>query len=237
MALQVTALKKHFDNFSLDLDFSVADGETLVLAGPSGCGKTTALNIIAGLLPQDSGSIFLDNKPLDDLPAWQRNVAVIFQDLALFPHLNVEKNLAYSLTLRHVPKQEKSAIVRRMLEIIHLSGYEKRRIHTLSGGEKQRLAIGRALAQNPVVLLLDEPFSGLDIVLRRSLRDEFREIRKNSTAPWIFVTHSSEEALALGDRIALINAGKIVESGYAKELAQHPQTEFGKQFFAGTYSE
>ena len=119
-----------------------------------------------------------------------------------------------------------------MLEIIHLSGYEKRRIHTLSGGEKQRLAIGRALAQNPVVLLLDEPFSGLYIVLRRLLQDEFREIRKNSTAPWIFVTHSPEEALALGDRIALINAGKIVEIGRANELARHPQTEFGRQFFA-----
>ena len=103
MALQITALKKQFDNFSLDLDFSVADGETLVLAGPSGCGKTTALNIIAGLVPEDSGSVFLDGKPLDSLPAWQRNVAVIFQDLALFPHLDVEKNIAYSLTLRRVP--------------------------------------------------------------------------------------------------------------------------------------
>jgi iron(III) transport system ATP-binding protein len=122
-------------------------------------------------------------------------------------------------------------MVRQMLEIVHLAGYEKRHIQTLSGGEKQRLAIGRALAQNPVVLLLDEPFSGLDIVLRHALGREFREIRKNSAAPWIFVTHSPEEALALGDRIALINAGSIVEIGSAQELARNPQTDFGKQFF------
>jgi ABC-type Fe3+/spermidine/putrescine transport system ATPase subunit len=209
MTIELKDVTKHYANFSLRLTFRVAEGETLVLSGPSGCGKTSALYLIAGLLNADSGTILFDGRAVNALPPWKRNAALVFQDLALFPHLDVEKNIAYGLAVRKVPKKEQRRIVMRNLRMLRLEGYERRRVDTLSGGEKQRVAIGRALALDPSVLLLDEPFSGLDSPLRRELQNALLEIRGQSSAPWIFVTHDAEEAKRLGNRIALMKQGSI----------------------------
>jgi ABC-type Fe3+/spermidine/putrescine transport system ATPase subunit len=237
MALEARGLRKRYGGFELRLDFTVADGEILVLAGPSGCGKTTALNLITGLVEADAGELFIDGLSAGALPPWKRNLAVVFQDLALFPHLTVGQNAAYGLFIRGVPRKERKRIAARALKTACLDGFERRRIHTLSGGERQRAAIARALAVSPRALLLDEPFSSLDAPLRRELRGEFRRMLRHSgeSPPCVFVTHDREEAAALADRIALMSAGRIVESGSAQELFLAPQTEFAARFWgAGT---
>jgi putative spermidine/putrescine transport system ATP-binding protein len=210
--LEVKALKKSYGDFSVSVDLSVGAGETLSLVGPSGCGKTTALNLIAGLIEPESGSVSIDGEDITRLPAWKRNISVVFQDLALFPHLDVGGNIAYGLFIRGVPKKERRLIIEQTLEIVRLKGYSGRRIDTLSGGERQRVAIARSLASNPRLLLLDEPFSGLDAPLRKSLHDDFLEIRSHSKAPCVFITHDREEALMLGDKVALMTEGRIVET-------------------------
>jgi putative spermidine/putrescine transport system ATP-binding protein len=230
MAIKVEKLKKSYGGFSMDLSFSVEDGETLVLAGPSGCGKTTALNLIAGFAQEEGGTILIDGKPVNHLPPWKRHMAVVFQDLALFPHLDVEKNIAYGPFIQGIPRGERRRITQEVLRIVRLTGYGKRGVDTLSGGERQRTAIARALAVNPEVLLLDEPFSSLDAPLRRALRREFIDIRAKSRRPCIFVTHDREEAAVLGDRIALMEGGRIAEQGSSREIFRSPKTEFGACF-------
>ena len=231
MSLEAIGIKKAYGDFKISLDLSVSRGETLALVGPSGSGKTTALNLIAGLAECDSGKIFSDGEDISALPSWKRNISLVFQDLALFPHLDVEGNIGYGLRIRKVPGAERKIIVERMLKIARLDGYGSRRIGTLSGGERQRVAIARALASNPRALLLDEPFSSLDAPLRRALNMVFRELRAHSEAPCIFVTHHKEEAVMLGDRIALMNEGSIVETGTGRELILAPKTAFCANFF------
>jgi ABC-type Fe3+/spermidine/putrescine transport system ATPase subunit len=231
VSIEIYGLQKRYGDFSLTLDVSVAGGEILVLVGPSGCGKTTALNLIAGFAQPSGGSVLVDNTPVTGLPPWKRNIAVVFQDLALFPHLNVEKNITYGLFIRGVGREERRRIAAGILRVVRLEGYETRPVHTLSGGERQRVAIGRALAISPRALLLDEPFSSLDAPLRRALRQEFLEIHAGSGVPCIFVTHDREEAAVLGDRIALMSAGRILELGSDRELFFSPKTEFGVRFF------
>jgi ABC-type Fe3+/spermidine/putrescine transport system ATPase subunit len=209
----------------------VGSGETLALVGPSGCGKTTAINLIAGLTEAESGSVSIDGEDLTRLPAWKRNVSVVFQDLALFPNLDVGGNVAYGLFIRGVPKKERRRVIEQTLEIVRLQGYAVRRIDTLSGGERQRVAIARALAISPRALLLDEPFSSLDVPLRESLRRDFLEIRSRSKAPCVFITHDREEAFALGDKVALMMNGRIVETAAGKEMLLAPKTELAAQFF------
>jgi len=229
--LEVKALKKSYGDFSVSVDLSVGAGETLALVGPSGCGKTTTLNLIAGLIEPESGSTLIDGKDITRLPAWKRNISVVFQDLALFPHLDVGGNIAYGLFIRGVPKKDRRLIVEQTLEIVRLQGYSTRRIDTLSGGERQRVAIARALASSPRLLLLDEPFSSLDAPLRKDLRRDFLEIRSHSKAPCIFITHDREEALMLGDQIALMTDGRIVETAAGKKLLSAPKTDFAREFF------
>ncbi|MDR2731096.1 MAG: ABC transporter ATP-binding protein [Treponema sp.] len=229
--LKVKALKKSYGDFSVSIDLSVGTGETLSLVGPSGCGKTTTFNLIAGLIEPESGSISIDSEDITCLPAWKRNISVVFQDLALFPHLDVGGNIAYSLFIRGVPKKERRLIIEKTLEIVRLQGYAARRIDTLSGGERQRVAIARSLASSPRALLLDEPFSSLDAPLRKDLHRDFLEIRSHSKAPCIFITHDREEAMMLGDRVALMMEGRIVETAMGKELMNAPKTEFAARFF------
>jgi len=229
--LEVKSLKKSYEDFFISIDLSVGAGETLSLVGPSGCGKTTTLNLIAGLIEPESGSVLIDGEDITRLPAWKRNISVVFQDLALFPHLDVGGNITYGLFIRGMPKKERRLIVEQTLEIVRLQGYSSRRIDTLSGGERQRVAIARALASSPRLLLLDEPFSSLDAPLRKDLRRDFLEIRSHSKAPCIFITHDREEALMLGDKVALMTDGRIVETATGKDLPSAPKTEFARQFF------
>ncbi|MDL2230093.1 ABC transporter ATP-binding protein, partial [Treponema sp. OttesenSCG-928-L16] len=168
---------------------------------------------------------------ITSLPAWKRNIAVVFQDLALFPHLDVEANVSYSPFIRRVPKAERRKIAAEQLEAVRLEAYGKRRIHTLSGGEQQRTAIARALAAQPRALLLDEPFSSLDAPLRRELRRQFLTLREKSPIPCVFVTHDREEAAVLGGRIALMSEGKIIESGNSRDMFLAPKTAFAADFF------
>ena len=231
MALEVRALKRSYGAFSVSLDLSVDSGETLALVGPSGSGKTTVLNLIAGLAEPESGKVLIDGEDITGLPSWKRNISVVFQDLALFPHLDVGGNIAYGLFIRKVPGKERRRIVEETLNIVRLPGYASRRIDTLSGGERQRVAIARSLAASPRALLLDEPFSSLDAPLRKAMRREFLEIRSHSNAPCVFVTHDREEAVMLGDRVALMVGGRIIETGTGRSLFLEPKTEIAARFF------
>ena len=231
MSIEVKGVKKTYGDFSVSLDFSVNKGETLALVGPSGSGKTTALNLISGISAPEEGRIIVDGEDISVLPAWKRNISVVFQDLALFPHLDVGGNIAYGLFIRKIPRKERLRIVEEALGTVRLSGYARRRIDTLSGGERQRVAIARALASKPRALLLDEPFSSLDAPLRKELRREFLEIRSRSDAPCVFVTHDREEAAIVADRIALIAGGRIIETASVREIFSEPKTEFAARFF------
>ncbi|MDR3174236.1 MAG: ABC transporter ATP-binding protein [Treponema sp.] len=187
--------------------------------------------MIAGFIREDRGEIFLDGENTAALPPWKRGISLVFQDLALFPHLSVGGNVAYGPFLRGTGSAERRRIVAEALAVVRLPGWEKRRLDTLSGGERQRVAIARALAARPRLLLLDEPFSSLDAPLRREIQGEFASIRANSLAPCIFVTHDKEEAALLGDRIALMDRGRIVEIGTGRELFLEPKTAFAGRFF------
>ena len=231
MSLEAQGLEKSYGSFKVAIDLKVDEGETLALVGPSGSGKTTAINLIAGLAAPDSGKLISRGEDISALPCWKRNVSVVFQDLALFPHLDVGGNIAYGLRIRKLSKAERRKIIDEMLKLVRLPGYASRRIHTLSGGERQRVAIARSLALSPRALLLDEPFASLDTPLRMELRREFLSIRAKSSAPCIFVTHDRQEAAMLGDRIALMSQGRIVETGSAEELFSSPKTEIAARFF------
>jgi ABC-type Fe3+/spermidine/putrescine transport system ATPase subunit len=231
MGLEVINLSRSYGDFFVSLDLAVEKGETLALVGPSGSGKTTALNLISGLGEAETGKVIIDGEDVSTLPCWKRNISLVFQDLALFPHLDVGGNIAYGLFVRKVPRRERRKIIDEALELVRLQGYASRRIHTLSGGEKQRVAIARSLASSPRALLLDEPFSSLDTPLRKEMRREFLNIRSRSDAPCVFVTHDQEEAAMLGDQLALMSAGRIIESAPGRELFLAPKTEFAALFF------
>ncbi|MDR0643444.1 MAG: ABC transporter ATP-binding protein [Treponema sp.] len=218
--LEVKQITKRNDNFSLAVDFSVNNGETLVLLGPSGCGKTTTLNIIAGLVPPESGKISINGQDVTKMPAWKRNMALVFQDLALFPNMDVERNIGYGLFIRGIPKKTRQKTIRDMLDMVHLPrSFAKRKIQTLSGGERQRVAIARSLAFPPHALLMDEPFSSLDHALKEGLWREFKDM--HGKAPCVFVTHDLEEAHALGHRLAFMKEGRI--TGWDFPTANSPK--------------
>ena len=217
-----------------DVSMDVASNEFVVLLGPSGCGKTTLLRTIAGLENLDSGEIHLDGERLDDAPPFRRAVNTVFQSYALFPFLTVERNIAFGLEMERRPKAEIRQRIAEMLELVELSGYAKRTPAQLSGGQQQRVALARALAKRPSVLLLDEPLGALDLKLRRQMQTELKRIQRSTGIAFVFVTHDQEEALALGDRIAVLNAGRIVQIGTPREIYEAPATRFVADFIGET---
>ena len=208
-----------------NINFDVAEDEIVVLLGASGSGKTTILRIIAGLEMPGAGKVILHGKDVTHVPARLRGTGVIFQSYALFPKMNVEQNIAYGLKLRGRPKNEIKETIDRLVEMVHLEPHRKKSPSQLSGGQQQRVAIARALAYGPEVLLFDEPFGALDAQIRTTLRREIRALLKQIKVPSIFITHDQEEALELGDRIAVLNSGRIEQIATPYEVYNKPETE------------
>jgi sulfate transport system ATP-binding protein len=231
-AASVRGLSKSFKGTRVleDVSFDVAEGEALVLLGASGSGKTTILRIIAGLDRPDAGTVFLHGRDVTDLPARERGVGVIFQSYALFPRMTVEKNIGYGLALRGRPRKEIKETVERLLELVRLEEHRKKYPKQLSGGQQQRVAIARTLAYSPEVLLFDEPFGALDAQTRLHLRREIRSLLRHVNVPAVFITHDQEEALELGDRIAVLNAGRLEQTGTPDEVYNRPETEYVATF-------
>ncbi|HEV8590041.1 MAG TPA: ABC transporter ATP-binding protein [Pyrinomonadaceae bacterium] len=232
VAASVRGISKRFKKASVleDVSFDVAEGESLVLLGASGSGKTTILRIIAGLEQPDTGRVILHGKDVTDLPARERGVGVIFQAYALFPRMTVEKNIAYGLKIRHRPRKERRETVNRLIELVQLENHRKKYPWQLSGGQQQRVAIARTLAYKPQVLLFDEPFGALDAQTRVHLRREIRALLRKVKVPSVFITHDQEEALELGDRIAVLNDGHLEQVGTPDEVYNHPATEYVATF-------
>jgi ABC-type Fe3+/spermidine/putrescine transport system ATPase subunit len=230
VSLRAQSIVKTYPEFRLEASFAVEPGEILVLAGPSGCGKSTLLQLVLGLLPAEGGRIFLDGVDIGALPAWRRRLGLVFQDLALFPHLSVGGNVAFGPAAAGKNRAARRMLVEDSLRLVRLEGYGHRRVSTLSGGERQRVAIARALAAEPRALLLDEPFSSLDAPLRLELRRSVRELVAATGLPCLFVTHDREEAAMVGDRIAVMRDGRIVESGGAARIFTAPSKVFTAEF-------
>lgn len=230
MGVKLKEIQKSFDNFHLNINHEIKNGELVTLLGPSGCGKTTSIQIISGIISPDTGNIFINGKNVTNTPIWQRNIGIVFQDYALFSHMNVYENIAYGLKAKRRKKAYITDKVFEMLDLVHLSGYEKRDIGSLSGGEKQRIALARALAPSPELLLLDEPLSALDAKLRTILRREIRNIQKKLGITTIYVTHDQEEALSISDRIILMNNGRIEQAGTPWDIYNKPASRFSADF-------
>ncbi len=229
--LEVKNLKKNYGNFSLDVSFSVAEGEFLSIIGPSGSGKSTVLSMLAGLEKPDDGIIVLDGDDITDKGIRDRKIGLVFQDYALFSNMNVEKNVQYGMDRKKLGKRKDiKAYTEMMLERVNLSGYEKRKVTSLSGGEAQRVALARSLATEPKVLLLDEPLSALDAPLRKKLRSNIRDIHNRTGVTVIYVTHDREEAFAISDRIIIMKDGHIVEDGTPEKVYTRPSSSFAATF-------
>ena len=233
VSLELKEIKKSFtegeavlDNISLE----ISKGEFITLLGSSGCGKTTTLRIIAGLEQPDAGSVWLDGREVTGLEPNQRDVNTVFQNYALFPHMNVADNIGYGLKIRKVPKADIKKKVKEMLELVQLEGFEKRKPAELSGGQKQRVAIARALANNPRVLLLDEPLGALDLQLRRTMQLELKRLQKKLGITFIYITHDQEEAINMSDRIVVMNQGQFEQIGTPDEIYNHPKTSYVATF-------
>ena len=214
-----------------NINVEIRNGEFLTLLGPSGCGKTTMLRIIAGLENVTSGNVFLNGKNITSDSPTKRDISIMFQDYALFPHMTINENVAYGLRMRGLRKREREKIANQWLEVVQLIDLSKRRPSELSGGQKQRVALARALITNPKILLLDEPLSALDANLRVTLREELRRIHKKVGTTFICVTHDQEEAMTLSDRIAILKDGKIEQIGQPNILYDKPNTKFVAEFF------
>ena len=231
--LELRNLKKSFTSDEyvlLGISLTIGKGEFITLLGASGCGKTTTLRIIAGLEQPDSGSVWLEGQDVTALEPNRRDVNTVFQNYALFPHMNVAENIGYGLKIRKVPKGEIKKKVKEMLELVQLEGYEKRKPSELSGGQRQRVAIARALANNPRVLLLDEPLGALDLQLRRAMQLELKRLQKKLGITFIYITHDQEEAINMSDRIVVMNKGRFEQIGTPDEIYDHPRTSYVATF-------
>ncbi len=223
---------KRYDDETIlkSVNFEIEEGKFYTLLGPSGCGKTTILRIIAGFSEATDGDVFFAGERINDVPANQRQVNTVFQDYALFPHMNVFENVAFGLKIKKLPKKEIETRVKDALRLVQLGGYENREISEMSGGQRQRVAIARAIINEPKVLLLDEPLSALDLKLRTDMQYELRELQQRLGITFIFVTHDQEEALAMSDEIFVINKGEIVQSGTPVDIYDEPINHFVADF-------
>ena len=230
--LEVRNIHKTYDNKPLlrDISFSVPVGETICLLGASGSGKSTLLRIIAGLERPESGLIFFDGRDLTSVPPHLRDFGLVFQDYALFPHLNVQQNVAFGLKMRRMAQSEISKRVADALELVSLVGFGERPVTDLSGGEQQRVALARALAIRPRLLMFDEPLGALDRTLREGLLNELREILRRTEVPAVYVTHDQEEAFAIGDRILILHRGAILREGSPADVWADPQSAYVAEF-------
>ena len=234
--LRVEGLSKSFEGTQVlrDLSFEVGRGEFVTLLGPSGCGKTTTLRIIAGLLAPDAGRVILSGSDITDAPPEKRPLNTVFQNYALFPHMNVEKNISYGLRMRGAKSAEWRPKVEEMLRLVQLEGCEKRMPGQLSGGQCQRVAIARTLILEPELLLLDEPLGALDLKLRRQMQVELKDIQKRLGVAFVYITHDQEEALNMSDRIAVMRNGRFEQVGAPEQIYDHPATRFAAEFIGQT---
>jgi putative spermidine/putrescine transport system ATP-binding protein len=216
------------------IDLTVAQGEFLTLLGPSGCGKTTTLNLVAGFLTPDEGAIRLAGRSVDRLAPFRRDIGIVFQDYALFPHMSVAENVGFGLRMRRAGRAEIDRRVTEALDLVHLAGFGDRRPLALSGGQRQRVALARALVIRPTVLLLDEPLSNLDLKLREEMRLEITTLQRNLGITMVMVTHDQSEALAVSDRIAVMHRGRIEQLGDAHGVYEHPASRFVADFIGST---
>ncbi len=231
-AVRLEAVRKRYGSVGAvdGVSLAAASGEIVSLLGPSGCGKTTTLRMVAGFVTPDEGDVFVFGRRVTDVPASRRDVAMVFQGYALFPHMTVEGNVAFGLRMRKASAADISAAVTQCLAVVRLSGYEQRMPSQLSGGQQQRVALARALVVRPRVLLLDEPLSNLDAKLRQEMRVELKRILKSTGVATLFVTHDQEEALTLSDRIVLMNRGVVEQEGSPEAIYERPATRFAAEF-------
>ena len=213
------------------INLKIEDGSFVSLLGASGCGKTTLLKSIAGLLETASGDILMNGESIVKLPPERRGTIIVFQDLRLFPHMTVEENICFPMELQKVPKKKQKETVAKLLESVRLAGYEKRKIRRLSGGQRQRVALARALAANPKVLLLDEPFSGLDEQLRLEMGELVKRLHKEWKITTVLVTHDKKEALQLSDKIALMSGGNVLQFDIPENIVAHPASKEVEEYF------
>lgn len=230
--VKVTSLYKQYGKFAAVYDFNldIEEGELVVFLGPSGCGKTTTLRMIAGFVEPTSGSIFLDSRPITKVPSYDRNIGVVFQSYALFPHLDVYENVAFGLRRRRLSQEKISSKVDEALAVVQMGHLKDRRPKELSGGQQQRVAIARAVAIDPALLLLDEPLSNLDARLRLDVRQEIRSLQKSLGITTILVTHDQEEAMSIADRLVVMRDGGIQQVGSPQEVYSRPVNRFVAEF-------
>jgi spermidine/putrescine transport system ATP-binding protein len=231
-AVELRAISKSFDGHPavVDVTLAVERGEFFSLVGPSGCGKTTLLRLIAGFEIPSCGGILLDGAPVTDLSPRHRPLNLVFQHYALFPHMSVYKNVAFGLEMLKLPQTEIDQRVRQVLDLVHLSGLEKRYPKQLSGGQQQRAALARAIVTEPPVLLLDEPLGALDLKLRKAMQLELKSLQRRLGLTFIHVTHDQEEALAVSDRLAVMYAGRVLQIGTPEAIYEHPKSRFVADF-------
>src|SRR5947207_1686216 len=234
--LSIRGLTKRYGDFAAvdGLDLDVPKGKLVAFLGPSGCGKTTSLRMIAGLTPATSGRIVVGGQDLTNIPPYRRDMGVVFQSYALFPHMSVARNVAFGLEMRKIAKDEIARRVEEAIALVHLNGKENDRPGQLSGGQQQRVALARALVIRPSILLLDEPLSNLDAKLRDEMRDEIRDIQRRLGITAIFVTHDQVEALTMCDSVVVMNYGKLEQAGTPVELYEKPKTAFVASFVGRT---
>jgi spermidine/putrescine transport system ATP-binding protein len=235
-AVELSNVTKRFGEIVAvdDINLRIKDGEFFSLLGPSGCGKTTTLRMIAGLETASEGGILIHDKPMRQTPPFKRPVNTVFQNYALFPHMTIEKNVAFGLEMSGVPKEQIGPRVEEALAMVRLPDMAKRRPRQLSGGQQQRIALARALVNRPEVLLLDEPLGALDLKLRKAMQLELKALQAQVGITFIYVTHDQEEALTMSDRIAVMDAGRVLQVGTPYEIYEHPTTRFVADFIGET---